>query len=498
MSRRDSFFRTRVGWAGVGVVAGLAVGIGIGWWLAPGRPQAGALAAAGGGFGAGATAKVSGAPVEWPRQRDGDGPFFGGDVASAAIPVTGDFAEVFTALVKMDDSAARQRAVREVLARLPVEEWPALLAAMGKVKATQEVDDDPALHARVLTGVEEVLAAMAARDPVGSLKVVSEAGGEVKSLAFEQLLRYWARNDLTAALAHHEKSLRDDPHTPGTGALAIEFVQQDPAAALAWAAGLPEVESAEATLSALWTLSRRDPAAVREYLVGLSGADGVGVRGAWAQSGPPVTREWASTLAQHVAETWAQTDPQAAHAWASTLPPGLIEPALAAVVEPWFSRDWDEAWKAVQSMDGQAREAGLKAAADEMSPPQAVPVLNQLVAEPVGEAVAEAITDGARKYHHWAPEAAESWLAALPSGPHRDAAIQGVIDGGLGETDPEAAAAWAGAVDDPQQRAALLSGQLSQWFLSSPADARQWVETTDRLRPEDRAVWTGWLEQVGR
>ena len=33
---------------------------------------------------------------------------------------------------------------------------------------------------------------------------------------------------------------------------------------------------------------------------------------------------------------------------------------------------------------------------------------------------------------------------------------------------------------------------------SSPADARQWVETTDRLRTEDRAVWIGWLEQVGR
>ena len=484
MSSRDSFFRTRVGWAGFGVVAGLMAGIGIGWWMAPGRPQAGGLAAAGGGFGDGATPKALGAPVEWPRRRDGDGSFFGGDVASTAIPVTGDLAEVFTALMKIDDSVARQRAVRDVLARLPVEEWPALLAAMGKVKSTQAVDDDPALHARVLTGVEEVLAAMAARDPAGSLKVVRETGGEVESMAFESLLRYWARNDLPAALAYHEKSLRDDPYTAaGHGALAIEYVQQDPAAALAWAAGLPDQEGVEATLEALWTLSRRDPAAARDALVGLSGPEAA-VRG--------------GAFAQHIAQTWAQTDPQAAHAWASTLPPGLIEPALAAVVEPWFSRDWDEAWKAVQSMDGPAREEGLKAAADEMSPPQAASVLNQLVAEPAGEAVAEALTDGARKFHHWAPELAESWLGGLPSGPHRDAAIQGVIDGGLGETDPEAAAAWAGAVEDPQQRAALLSGQLSQWFLSSPADARQWVETTDRLRTEDRAVWIGWLEQVGR
>ena len=122
MSSRDSLFRTRVGWAGFGVVAGLVAGIGIGWWMAPGRPQAGGLAAAGGWFGDGATPKALGAPVEWPRRRDGNGSFSGGDVASTAIPVTGDLAEVFTALMKIDDSVARQRAVREALARLPVEE----------------------------------------------------------------------------------------------------------------------------------------------------------------------------------------------------------------------------------------------------------------------------------------------------------------------------------------------------------------------------------------
>jgi len=481
MAARDSRFWLawrlgRFGWL-AGLVVGLGAGIGIGWWLGEERRGGVRPGAAPGGMGPGAEAHQPLAVLAGERVA---GAGWGNEVV---IPLTGDLEAVFAAVLEIDDSAARRRAVARVLARLPTGQWPVWLAAMNRFKERQAVDDDPALQARVLTGVEEVLAAMAARDPVGGLRVVREAGGEVESLAFESLLRYWAEDDLPAALAYHEAALRGGAGSPGTEALARVYVQKDPAAAFAWAESLPQQERAEASLSALWTLSRRDPEAARFYLTRLSGLDPDGERGLFAH---------------HIAENWARTEPAAAYEWAVGLPTELAGPAFAGVVEPWFSRDWQAAWEVVGTMDGQAREIGLKAAVDEMSKARAPEVMERLMAEAPGEAVAEAIAQGARKFHGWAPEQAESWLGSLPPGPHRDAAIQGVIDGGIGRADPEAAAAWAGAVEDPQRRAVLLTEQLGQWFLASPSAARQWVQTTDRLRAEDRAVWVGWLEQVGR
>jgi len=79
-----------------------------------------------------------------------------------------------------------------------------------------------------------------------------------------------------------------------------------------------------------------------------------------------------------------------------------------------------------------------------------------------------------RKDHKGAGE----WLTGLPPGPARDAAIAGFSET-IRRFEPEAAAAWADAISDPEKRIQELSKSVQTWAQTKPDAALNWIVTSE-------------------
>jgi hypothetical protein len=254
----------------------------------------------------------------------------------------------------------------------------------------------------------------------------------------------------------------------------------------------------------------------------------------WAERNPTAASEWIDgmandgskvTAAKSLAATWVQTQPEQATAWVAGLPAGKIrDEAAAALAESWAQQDPEAAslWAfaeaefngntelLVSTIQTYTREAPEEAEAllREMAEAADAPVvltshvLARAEANPA--ATAEWLANMSSDDSIYSPEhanglmqvwaesdsiAASEWLSQQPQGKQRDAAVYGFSES-IQRFEPEAAAAWANTISDPDRRVMRLTESVNNWASTQPAEALEWVKTAD-LEPAVRQHLAG-------
>jgi hypothetical protein len=474
------FFR----WMLPGLLGGLLVGGGATWWAmrrqvdgearrlarvmaeeAAGPRAPTPLAGAGGRAGSGKAGAVSGAG------------------AVPVIEVADNLEESFKALLAIADPAVRQAALAKFLEKLPIDRWPAFLASAKKMGDRGEFEDNPGSVMAVFGVMESVLSFMVQRSPEGLLSGVMETrdGQELNDDSDRDdgvamtALRFWAGQDLPAAMVYFEKNLRSLPpgkQVEAAKGLAREFVKKDPAAAFAWIKGLPKENQAQVAHGAFQTLSHTDSEAALKFLV--------------TEKELPNRDEFA----EQMAKGWAATKPEEALAWAKGLPEDLSARAVQGAMEHLAEKNFDAALKEVAALTPAQQDGALKALADNITDPSRVAGVLQLVEQsPEGPGRMAATMKSLHEWTRADPEAASAWLAAQPDGPTRDGAIAGF--GGaavVSKNDPVAGLEWTTAISDSRGRGEALRANIKNWADYDPEAARAWVQSSPRLSDADREV----------
>ena len=237
-----------------------------------------------------------------------------------------------------------------------------------------------------------------------------------------------AKKDLTSAIAWSER-LTGQAHGRAVRVLIDEWSQIDPAAAVAYASGLPQ------SISRLDVLTRSVPA--------------------WSIHDPEAALAWTKTLqaedrnkvATETARALREFDPQRAVSWLD-------------LIENPTSRDhtMQEIVGALASVDG----PGAVALAAKLSEARQT----------------DAFSSIARSWAFNDYQATGNWIQTLQPGRARDAAIEAyvsVIDG----LDIQAATQWATAIETPEVRDRATASAFRRWMQEKPEGAEAWLQTAD-------------------
>lgn len=299
-----------------------------------------------------------------------------------------------------------------------------------------------------LRGMLEVVALWATQDSEAALLwLESNAQGLARLETLSNGVELWAERNPTAAAEWIDGMANDGSKTTAAKTLAAKWVQTDPDAALAWVTGL---------------------------------ANG------------PIRTE--ATLA--LAQSWTQTDPKAASIW--------------ALSEAEFNGNYELLSQTILQFSQQApqdAELFVRDLADNNYASIAVSsfVTGRAQADPIRTAqwLAKLAPEDpiySAEYANslmqvWAESdsiAASEWLNEQPAGELRDAAAYGFSES-IQAFEPEAAAAWANTIDDPDRRILRLTDSITQWARSQPHQALEWVQTAE-LEP---AIRTHLANQIG-
>lgn len=254
----------------------------------------------------------------------------------------------------------------------------------------------------------------------------------------------------------------------------------------------------------------------------------------WAERAPSEAAAWIDGMAndgskvsatKSLVKTWAQTQPKEAANWVATLPFGrLRNQAAAALAESWAEIEPQAAtvWALAEAefngdatllestvslytrQDPVAAEAFLRELAAATDAPTVLTshVVARAEEDPAATArwLAEmSPNDPIYSAEHaiglmkvWVESdsiAASEWLSQQPAGQQRDAAIYGFSES-IQRYDPEAAAAWANTIDQPDSRMTRLIDSVRTWAESAPDAAQEWINTAT-LEPAVRQMLSG-------
>lgn len=245
------------------------------------------------------------------------------------------------------------------------------------------------------------------------------------------------------------------------------YAAADPAAALAWFDGLPERSSREnrntsqdyLKMGLVTGLATINPDRAADFVIGQAGrGDGAAhkmmavIASKVMQSrGPGAAAAWTASLPEgelrnaatgHVAHDFARRDPRAAAEWAESVG---SERAVAAVGHQWAQRDGAAAVGWLDSLGDRA--------------------------------------DGSAYFHTfeaWVgrdPRAASQHLVEMPPSPQRDMSINGMVNRHRWD-DPQSAIAWAGEIQNREQRQGALRRIGEAFMRRDRAGAEQWIPTS--------------------
>lgn len=249
----------------------------------------------------------------------------------------------------------------------------------------------------------------------------------------------------------------------------------------------------------------------------------------WAQRNPIEASEWIdgmandgskATAAKALASKWVQSEPEAAAEWVAGLPNGPIrEEAKEALVESWvvqdakaasiwafaeaeFNGDYDLLGETIREYSKQSpadAEAFVRdmLAADYSQIALTSHVMGRAEEDPASTAewlATMSLEDPIYSAEYanglmqvWAQSdsiAASDWLSQQPQGAQRDAAVYGFSES-IQRFEPEAAAAWANTIDDPDRRVMRLTDSVRLWADTDLEAAIEWVQTAE-LEPAIR------------
>jgi len=275
------------------------------------------------------------------------------------------------------------------------------------------------------------------------------------------------------------------------------WAAEDSESALLWlesnAQGLARLETLHSGVE-LW--AERDPQAAAEWIDGMAN-DGSKVAAAkslatkWVQAHPEAAAQWVSGLpdgptrkaaTEALAEAWATQDPEAASVWAFQEAEfnGNYELLNTTIRE--FSRQSPEDAEAFVRKMAEAGHSNIALAAHVVGRAEQDPVATAEWLDglsPKDPIYSAEYANGLMQV--WAESdsiAASEWLSQLPQSPQRDAAAYGFSES-IQRFEPEAAAAWANSIGDPQRRVQRLEASVRAWAKTQPVEALEWVKSAE-------------------
>lgn len=389
-------------------------------------------------------------------------------------------AEIWQVLGRLTDSKLRAAAIRECLARLPVEQWQDWIDAFTAEMEKPNHKADLEKQALLIGTINDMMAAVASLDPEGFIAAVqphrkhSYYSGAKTRL---QAVMAWARQNPAAAKAFLQQQLASETSMEGfesgtIGQVAALLVRQGDPEVFDWTMTLPEQARVEAVSDALSEQALTRPRDAAERLVALQELSGLNV----------------DRHAEDIAGAWVRQDPPAALAWALGQTGEIRTWTLDRVVRDWAKRDFDAALAATATLPHEISATGLSAIIHEL-PPERYGELAQWMERHSSADVRAAV--GHDFMHKWTrrdPEAASAWMARLPEGSIRDSAIRGFVGGWAGHNDPEAALLWSATITDPTRRIQTIGDIIHQLGDRAPAEVRPWLDTNTTLTEPERAA----------
>ncbi len=283
------------------------------------------------------------------------------------------------------------------------------------------------------------------------------------------VLRRWARNDGSAALAYAQKLPVSTRRQNALEAVVAEWAKQDDAAAFAWVAGQPpSLRNQQLVRSMLLGLAERNPA--KAFTL--------------AQSVKSHQRE----LRNAVLQTWSETDPAAAAA-ALTLLAEKDSGTLAQVAGNWALRDPEAALAWVKSLPGaNPLDYHLDRFVEVLARAHSDLAMDFANAFPDGTTRATVIRRIAGCRAAIDLESARAWVEQLPEGYAKKQASEELWQAKV-EADPRAAIEEISRNANVAARDELISLAARDWSFADPSAACAWAATV----PYDQ----GWHALVG-
>ena len=458
-----SFPRSFKLWIATAFAAGSLCGAGIALWLSR---QAADDAPTASPSGPPARLESGPRPNRRPGAGTGAGRPAGGGATTAEAAV-----EQLRGILSMADIAARNDALRELLSRVPPDQFPALMQRFAEFIEKQEFEDEVSGLITAMSTFEVIAEHITATAPEATLgEIIKSEGKKVNDLA-PLMLRQWAGRDFAAAMAFYESRVVN--HKDGSlkrncaEGLAREYAKIDPDSALNWVGKLSGDVKDNAVHAAFQTLSHRDSEAALRLV---------------AERTDLPNRE---DIARGLAGGWAKTEPEKALRWALGLPPDIAKGAVKQSVEHLAEKDFSAAVRAVESMEAELQGSVVSELAGRVNPAESAAVVALVERQPEGDARADAARALMSKWAPQAPEDASRWLAAQPPGASRDQAIVG-FSRSLAKENPEAALEWTATIGQPALRRERLDDQFAEWAKADRGAAESWLSSSTELPPEDR------------
>lgn len=285
-----------------------------------------------------------------------------------------------------------------------------------------------------LRGMLEVVALWAADDSESALLwLESNAQGLVRLETIHSGVELWAENDPEGAADWIEGMASDGSKLKAAQSLAGKWVKSNPEAAAKWVSGLPD---------------------------------------------DPVRQEATRALA----DAWVRQDPEAASIWAFEEAEFNGDYELLDITIRSFSKQFPEDAEAFVRDMAEADYSPIALAAHVVGRAEQDPVAtakwlaNLSPSDPI---YSTEYANGLMQV--WAESdsiAASEWLSQQPRSPQRDAAAYG-FSKSIQRFEPEAAAAWANTIRDPERRIERLEASIRSWAETRPLEALEWVKNAE-------------------
>lgn len=334
---------------------------------------------------------------------------------------------------------------------------PILLPIAPPPVAAADADEDPFLAEARRRAEEDPEAAM--------LWLQSQSTGSERLRGMLEVVALWAADDSESALLWLESNAQGLARMETLHSGVELWAESDPIATANWIDGMANDGSklaAAKSLAAKWV--QGSPTAASAWVSGLAPG--------------PIRDEAASALAQ----AWAASDPEAASIWAfSEAEFNGNDQLLIETIQSYTAQSPDEAEKFLRQMT-QAYTAPTVLTSHVLERAEQDPVataewLTQL--SPDDPIYSAEYANGLMQV--WAESdsiAASEWLSQQPQGAQRDAAVSGFSES-IQRFEPEAAAAWANTISDPERRVLRLEESVRSWAETRPVEALEWLKSAE-------------------
>lgn len=243
------------------------------------------------------------------------------------------------------------------------------------------------------------------------------------------------------------KALRHLPEHPdkqlAQQVMLARYGELDPETALSYVSTLVGKDYREGTATVLSAWTAQDPEAASAYFQ--ENLDDFGVVDAHQKA-----------LAGTIASEWTRQDADAALDWAASLPPEVSGEAYGQVAAELVRQDPAQAVAALDTLEtGFERAEMLESMVRQWAyvDPQAAAAW--MLDATQGTDQLAATTQLMNAWMDTDPMSASTWLSQLENGPVKDQAIVALTQSRAVARDPEAAAAWSAAIEDPSVRASI-------------------------------------------